>query len=362
MHKRRILIISTVGLMYDGITSVITSYLESMDLSNLDIRLVGTIKVEPTIRNKIETLGCEIIDFPNRKTETFKYFCRLKRYVRQERIEVVHAHGNSGTLAIDLLAAKLGGAEKRIAHSHNTRCDQVIADKLLRPLFYKLYTDGLACGREAGEWLFRGRPFKIISNGRSVEKYRFNQEIRSMMREKYGFGNMLVIGHVGGFVEQKNHAFLIKIFSEVLLVKKDIKLVLIGDGILRSAIEESAADLKDKVYFIGTTDKVENYLNMMDIMLLPSLFEGLPLVAIEWQINGLPCLISDTVTKECALSKMVEFVPLELGAAGWAKKIIEHKFNTKRIEDSLEAILAIKKAGFDIRQNAENMELLYEST
>ena len=148
--KNKVLIISTVGLRYDGITSVITSYLEAMDDSDLCIALIGTIKVEPNVRAKIEALGYKIIELPNRRTNTIKYFFALRNYVYQNKIDIVHVHGNSATMAIDLLAAKLGGCRKMIAHSHNTRCDQERADKLLRPLFYNLYTEALGKKQENG--------------------------------------------------------------------------------------------------------------------------------------------------------------------------------------------------------------------
>jgi len=322
MKNRKVLVVSTVGLIYDGITSVIISYLEAMDLSGLDIRLVGTIKVEPKIREKVESLGCTIVDLPNRRNETLKYFNKLRKYIRKEKIEVVHAHGNSATLAVDLLAAKLGGCKKRIAHSHNTKCDQVKADILLRPLFYHLYTDALACGQEAGEWLFGNRSFTVLRNGRDVEKYRFNPSARQRMRNQYSLKDELLIGHVGGFVEQKNHVFLIKVFREVLKKKPDAKLVLVGDGILRNSIENSVSDISDSVLFIGNTDHVEDYLNMMDVMVLPSLFEGLPLVMIEWQINGLPCVVSNAITKECILTEQVKVESLQKEPYLWALTIL----------------------------------------
>lgn len=359
MSKRKILIISTVGLIYDGITSVIMAYLEFMSLSNLDIQLVGTINIEPKIRQKIESLGCEIIDLPNRRTETIKYFFELARYIRKENIDVVHAHGNSATLAVDLLAAKLGGAKKRIAHSHNTQCNQIIADKIMRPMFNALYTDAVACSFDAGKWLFGNKPFTILANGRDIEKYKFVLAKRQALRLQYGITNELVIGHVGGFYKQKNHEFLIDVFRKVVLINPNTKLILIGDGPLKNTIENSVQDISDKVLFLGTTDHVEDYLNIMDVMALPSLFEGLPLVVIEWQINGLPCVISDTVTKDCAVSDLVKFESLNKGSSVWAKELVGC---SGRRNDMTLIIEDIKKAGFDIKNNASVLKKLYDGT
>lgn len=360
MNKRRVLIISTVGLIYDGITSVITSYLETIDLSNLEIYVAGTIKVESSIREKIEKLNCKIIDLPNRKTETVKYFFTLQAFIRKNKIEVVHAHGNSATLAIDLLAARLGGCKKRIAHSHNTKCDQVKADKILRPLFNHLYTDALACGEAAGKWLYGDKPFKILKNGRDIEKYKFDPKVRESMRTQYGIKDELVVGHVGGFVGQKNHVFLIKLFREILKTKPDSKLVLVGDGVLRKKIEESVTDIQGSVLFIRNTDHVEDYLQMMDVMVLPSLFEGLPLVVIEWQINGLPCLISDNVTKECKISNLIYYLPLNDDAAEWASMLIKLIKQGNTRSESQIIINEIRSMGFDIRDNVKLLKNMYE--
>ena len=233
---KKIIIVSTVGLIYDGITSVITSYLEAMNREDLKIYVVSTIMSESKIEKKIEELGCEIVQLPSRRKSPIVYFFSLAHFIRKNNIDVIHAHGNSATLSIELLAGFLGGCKRRIAHSHNTRCDQVRADKMLRPLFNLLYTDALACGNEAGLWLFGNRKFKVLKNGRNVKKYSFSLEKRNEMRKRLDISDCIAIGHVGGFFEQKNHKFLIKIFREVLNRKPNAKLFLIGDGPLKDEI------------------------------------------------------------------------------------------------------------------------------
>lgn len=357
---KRVLVISTVGLIYDGITSVITSYLKVMNFSQLDIRIVGTIKIELPIRTEIENLGYKIIELPDRRNYTLKYFIALTKYIKREKIEIVHAHGNSGTLAIELLAAWIGGAKKRIAHSHNTHCDQVKADKILRPLFNILYTDALACGEEAGKWLFGKKTFKVITNGRDVNKYKYDSAIRKRMRKQYGLTNEIIIGHIGGFFKQKNHVFLIEIFRNVLDIQSNAKLFLIGDGPLKKEIQKSVEDIKDSVLFIGTTDHVENYLQIMDAMLLPSLFEGLPLVVIECQINGLPCFLSNKITKDCKLTDSVTFLSLENSPEMWSERLVQEVKKIDRSSMANVAIEKIKNSRFDIQTNADTLVKIYE--
>lgn len=357
--KTKVIVISTVGLIYDGITSVIRSYLKAMDLSGLEIHVVATGKAEPDICDELEKLGCIIVPLPPRREETKKYFFALKKYIKKNKIKVMHAHGNSGTLAIEMLAGKLGGCKKRIAHSHNTRCDQVKADKLLRPIFNMFYTDALACGVDAGKWLYKNRQFRVLRNGRDLDAYSFDKDVREAMRAEYKLGDRLAIGHVGGFFEQKNHAFLIEIFREVLRLEPSAELFLVGDGPLRAEIEEKCRDISDSVVFVKTTNRVSDYLQMMDGMLLPSLFEGLPLVAVEWQINGLPCLFADTITRDCAFAENIEFLSLDDSPAVWAEKLIRIINENEREALAAAAPQNARDAGFDIKESADELKELY---
>lgn len=356
---KKVLIVSTVGLIYDGITSVITSYLQAMNLEGLDVYVAGTIDVKPSIRKQIEDCGCNVVDFPNRRIETIKYFHFLIKFIRKNNIEVIHAHGNSGTLAIEMFAAWLGGCKKRIAHSHNTKCDQVKADKILRPLFNIFYTDGLACGNSAGKWLFGNRKFEVLTNGRDIEKYKFNLETREKIRAEHGINDEIVIGHVGGFVEQKNHKFLVEIYRELRQLEPNCKLFMIGNGPLKSNIEKLCCDLD--VIFTGAIDNIPDYLNAMDGMLLPSLFEGLPLVAIEWQINGLPCVLSDAITKDCKITDCVEFMQLDKTAIEWARLILSSIRRSNRVAKAKYAYDIIKNSQFNIKNSTNRLEQIYKN-
>lgn len=361
MGKKKVIIVSTVGLIYDGITSVILSYLQAMNLSKMDIYVVSTMKCEQSIKKSIQDLGCHIIELPSRKTETLKYAVQLSKFIRSQKIDVIHAHGNSATLTVEMLAGFLGGCKKRIAHSHNTQCEQVRADKMLRPLFYRLYTDAFACGKAAGEWLFGKRDFTVLNNGRDLEKFSFNEHLRDSMREKYDVRENLTFGHVGGFNPQKNHEFVLKIFREIIKIEANAKCFFIGAGPLKEYIEKKASDVKSNIIFVGTTDDVPAYLDMFDAMILPSIFEGLPLVAVEWQINGLPCILSDTITSQCAVMDTVRFMSLNDDPKEWAKEIIRlaRENVEKRSETSLEGKEKIKKAGYDILENAKFLERAY---
>lgn len=363
MKNTKVLVISTVGLIYDGITNVILSNIETMDRAGLDIFIVGTIKVEPSIRERLEDCGCTVVVLPDRKKETFSYWRELIKLIKREKIEVIHANGNSATLAIEMTAGLLGGCKKRIAHSHNTRCDQVKADKLLRPLFNATYTDGLACGDDAGKWLFKDKPFTVINNGRDVEKYTFDEKKRQEFRIKQHISDYsTVIAHVGGFVPQKNHEFILNLFQAILKRTDNVIFYLIGDGVERAKIENMAMTMGiyEKIHFTGNVDNVADYLNACDVMVLPSLFEGLPLVMIEWQLSGLPCIVSSNVTSECKISHNVEFISLEADIEDWVDAVMNSHCDTRtRKHNSAEAILAATKKGFDIKDSAARLKKIY---
>lgn len=358
-NNLKVLVISTVGLQYEGITSVISSLLHNMDLTNMDIYVAGTIYVEKSIREDFESIGCHVVDFSTRKADTLSYFIELVKFIKRNKIQVVHAHGNSATLVIEMVAAWLGGCPKRLAHSHNTTCEQVKVDKLLRPTFNLFYTQAIACGVEAGKWLFSSKQFTVIKNGREVVKYAFNKEKRNFIRSILQIENKIVIGHVGNFLEQKNHIFLVEIYHEIVKREPNCVLFMMGDGPLKHEIEERCIDISDHIVFTGKTDKVAELLNAMDGMLLPSLFEGFPLVVVEWQINGLPCLLADTITKESMLSRLVLFESLQNSASVWAEKILDEvKRNNRSISSDI-GQAAVRAAGFDSKESASLLRRIY---
>lgn len=357
----KILILNTVGLDFEGITKSILCYLEATDRSDLEIdfALVNQ-NFHPEILEIIKRMGCSIHVLPPRKKNTFSYFLALRRLIQKNGYDIVHAHGNSATLAIEMWAAKWGGCKIRIAHSRNTCTNYPKLDQLMRPFFTRSYTRGFACGIEAGKWLFGNNEFLIIPNGKDISKFAYNAKTRREYRTKLNLTDKVVIGHAGNFNYQKNHEFLIKIFKELAGDEKHYVLYLMGDGVLRPQIEKMVEkyELEEKVVFTGRISNMGDMLQAMDIMVFPSRFEGLPNVVLEWQIACLPCVISDTITKECQLTDLVSYMSLEEGPAAWADKIrsIEIVDREKISESVLEQI---RVAGFDIKDNAKQLKQIY---
>lgn len=310
------------------------------------------------VREEVESLGGCIHVAPSRLRHPVKYIRFVSRVVRENGYRVVHAHGSSRTLAIDLLAARLGGAKVRIAHSHNTQCKFALLHRLLKPLFDSLYTHAFACGEEAGRWLFGKKPFTVIHNAIDTQAFAFDPDVRSAVRDELGLGNALVLGSVSNFSPAKNHAFLIDLFAQLLKRNPDCILVLVGDGALRSETENRAREvgIVDKIRFTGLRTDVARLLQAMDVMLLPSLHEGFPTVALEWQCAGLPVILSEHVTPDCAFVERVRFLPLE--AERWVDCVLDLD-DTNRKAASQSGIRALTKAGFDLRAAARSLEQEY---
>lgn len=359
----KILQIPTGGLFSDGILSCIVEYMTAMDKSGMEIQVLATNNPEKSVVEKVENSGCRVVSipFPYRKKNIVKYFLALYKYISKEKIDVVHVHGSSAIMSVELVAARLAGCKVRIAHSHNTTCENQKADRILRPLFNRSYTTAFACGQDAGRWMFGKRKFTIIPNGRNLKKYEYDSKKRIEYRNKLGIvSDALVIGHVGRFNRQKNHEYLVRVFSEVYKKKRNSYLVLVGTGEkvgeIKNLVKE--LELENNVIFTGVIENVSDYLSAFDIMLLPSLYEGLPLVVIEWQIAGLPCIVSDTVTKECAITSLVKFESIKKEPEVWANEVVNLILQDRN--DSKEAVLNdIKMAGYDIKSGAEKLKKLY---
>ena len=209
--------------------------------------------------------------------------------------------------------------------------------------------------------MFGNKSFTVVNNGVDTDKFVFRADIRESVRKMYGLEGTKVIGHVGYFSEVKNHRWIIEVFRSLLEKDKDFRLLLIGDGALRGEIENQAREygIFDRITFTGNINNVDEVLNAMDIVLMPSLFEGLPLTLIEQQANGLQCVCSDTITKEADKTRNLRFISLNKSAKEWASEIISFINIADRNKRSIESIKKIKKAGYSIQEEADKLADLY---
>lgn len=349
------------GLGKEGITNSVLTYLENLDMTDLDMTLGIVGEADPKSLERARKICVSIHFLPGRNVKPVEYFFALKKLVKQEKYDIVHVHGNSATLAIDMFAAKEGGANVRIAHSRNTSCTHPFMDRLARPFFNHMYTDGFACGEEAGRWLFGDKTFTVMPNGKNVDRYLFKQEKRDELRKKYHVQDKIVIGHTGIFNNQKNHKYLINTFNELCKKNENYELWLMGaDGGTFQEVKKQINEygLKSKIRLFDYQPNVEDYLCAMDIMVFPSLYEGLPNVVIEWQMSGLPCYLSDTITRECCVMENVKYLPLAEDVSVWVEAIENCKIEDRNVNREL-IKEHMREAGFDIKQDAEKLREMY---
>lgn len=345
----RVLFVCTVPTEKSGIPNVIFNLLNGFNNRDLEIGYVSINDPDPYYKAILKKKNVNLSVIPRRLTHVDRYIRELSKVAKG--YDVMHVHGNSATMVLEMIAAKIAGVELRIAHSHNTSCSMRMVDKIMRPLFYHLCNGRIACGKEAGEWLFKKRDFLILNNGIDCEKFRFNESNRSYIRKTLDWDKNKIIGHIGNFVEQKNHEFLIGVFAEIHAKNPNTRLMLLGGGPLQKTIQNKVMDLglSEEVYFAGSVNNPQKYMSAMDIILMPSLFEGLPLTLVEEQANGLECIVADTITPDADLTDKVQYLSLDAPLSDWMKEVNKRlSSHTVREEQSSIAIDQIRKKGFDI--------------
>lgn len=357
MAPKKVLIINTVGLDLEGMTTVIYNYTAAMDRTGLDIHFCATEDIPPVLKNRFSALGT--LDYVcYRKADLMGYLRDLSALLRT-KFDVVHIHGNSGTMLIEVLLAKLHGVKTVIIHNHSTQTDHPFVNRVLKAPMMRMADHCIACSRGSGQWLYGSYPHKVLNNAVDLPKFRFSAENREKYREEFGVKEEFFIGHVGHFTPPKNHFFLLDIFYEFHKLEPSSKLLLIGVGPRLEEVQAKAAQLglQDAVIFAGSRNDVPGIYSALDLFLLPSAWEGLPLVLLEAQANGLPALVSDVVTQDAKCTDLMGYKALDDGARSWAEEIREiQNTHHDRTADTHGDIAA---RGFDIHREAQQLRKLY---
>ncbi len=342
-----------------GLETMLMNYYRKIDRNKVQFDFLEHRQEESDYDREIRILGGKIYRIPRLNPFSLHYRLVLRRFFQEHpEYQIIHVHQDCLSSVI-LKIAKQYGIKVRIAHSHSNNQDRNL--KYLIKLYYKrkipkYATHLFACSEEAGKWMFKNAKFEIINNAIDTEKYAYSLEKRKQIRESLGISDdMLVIGHVGRFSYPKNHMYLLDIFQKVI-EKTSAVLLLVGDGILRSEIENKIEQLhlQDKVILTGVRKDVADLLQAMDVFVLPSRYEGLGIVVIEAQTSGLPCCISDRVSKECEKTDLVYQISLSEDTEIWANKILQIskiKRNSRCDE--------IQKNGYDLQDNTDKLADFY---
>lgn len=349
-----------------GVEAVVMNYYRNIDRTKFQFDFLIDNDSTNIPREEIESFGGKIILIPPYQ-KLFTYQKELKKIFKENNYKIVHSHIN--TLSIfPLYTAKKCNIPVRIAHSHSTTNKKEWKKNLLKNIlkpFSKTYaTNYYACSNLAGSWLFGKKSMQenkvtIINNAIPLDSFIYNETTRKNIREELGIKeNTLVIGHIGRFVSQKNHTFLLDIFNEIQKQQPNSILLLAGTGPLLEETKEKASKLNisDKILFLGQRTDANSLYQAMDIFLLPSLYEGLPVVGIEAQTSGLLCILSESMTKETKILKTTTFLPLTIPPEKWATQILKKYKLFKRNNTKSK----LQKSGFDIELEANKLEQKYQ--
>ncbi len=342
-----------------GVESVVFNYLRNMDLEGIECDVLYDADSTVAPPADLAGRGVRFIEIPPYQ-KLPSYIKTVKKLCRENGYDIVHSHLNSLS-GFPLYAAKRGGVKIRIAHNHTTSSraegKRDLAKRALRPLTRHYATDYAACSEKAARWLFGDDAFergdvRLFNNAIDVDRFSYSEESRAKVRASLGITDEFVLLHVGRFVTTKNHPFIIEIFEELKKLIPDARLILVGDGEGAAAIKEriSSEGLANDIILTGIVGDTEKYYSAADAFILPSFYEGLPVVALEAEASGLDVYISDTVTKECALTPQVSFIPLADGAAVWAEKIASAGAHERG-----DGAKIIKDSAFDIKKSANDM-------
>lgn len=351
-----------------GIETMLMNYYRHMDRDRVQFDFIVNKSKPGDYDDEILSMGGRIFRSPGLNPLHYPKYLRFVGDVLKNNpdIRILHAHNEAmGLYALN--GAKKAGLGVRIAHAHNTR---IVRDyKWLLKIFCKQFlassaTDLWSCGRDAGIYFFGRKNWErrgmIMHNAIETDRFAWSPAVRSAMRKKYGLENKTVVGHVGRFNVQKNHARLLDIFSEYARTNENALLLLIGEGELEEEMKKTAESLgiAGKVIFAGLQSNVNEWYQAMDVFVMPSLFEGLPVVGVEAQASGLPCIFSSAVTDEILLSPFSSRVSLSSSDTEWAAAI-SAALDFPR--DRTAGAGYIRKAGYDIVSEAARIQELYIS-
>lgn len=344
-----------------GLETMLMNYYRKIDRTRVQFDFLTHRPDEGAYEEEIRSMGGKVYHAPRLYPQNYAQYYKFMKaiFISHPEYKIIHSHIDTMSV-FPLYAAKINQIPMRIAHSHTSKLD--IDAKLPIKYLAKLMVPHVAnlkcaCGIKAGEFLFGKREYKVINNAIDLGKFQFDMGIRTRKRGELGIQDEFVIGHVGRYSYIKNQTFLIDVFKEILRINPKSKLLLIGKGEEEFALRKKAADLQldDKILFLVDRPDVHELYQAMDVFVMPSLFEGLPVVGIEAQANGVPCVVSDSISDEILLTDVITSMSINKSPEEWAKKIIsiQKDRRTPTIEQ-------LKVNGYDVQLESSKLVEWYE--
>ena len=350
-----------------GVAKLLYDYYKNMDRTQVHFDFLIYDYYEDGMYEKpLKELGCTIYKLPRIKKDKKGYLLGMKKIIKEGSYDVVHSHmGSRGLFA--MYYAKKYRVPKRIVHSHiayepvsNTKRK---LNTILAMMSKHYATDLFACGKDAGIYMWGKKAsvsgkVRIMTNAIDTASFKFSNVLREQKREELQISDKFVVGIVGRLSEQKNYPFLFSVYKKVMEKRENTVLLIVGRGLEEAKIRQLAADMGigDSVCFLGVRSDVAELLNAFDLFVLPSKYEGLPVVLIEAQANGVKELVSDKVTTEMDITDLIQFLPIDHTETKWADAISTCKVEIDGREKYSDLV---KKAGYDIKIESKKMQNFY---
>lgn len=360
MNKLKIIMIVPNLRASNGVTSFVMSYFRQLEHDKVQMDFALLSNRESPYYKEIKKAGGKVFILPPVKNVS-AHIKKCNQILANGHYDVIC--DNSLILTIPMMmCAKHHKVPVRILHSHNTRLSSYKKkekiEKLALPFLKSLCTDFCACGREAGKFLFKDKPFTVIPNVISTEENIFEENRRLKIREGMGVSDRIVIGTVGRTAPQKNPYFAVNVVEALTKKVPNLTYWWIGSGEMDHELRDYVREkrLEETIRFLGSRNDILDLYQAMDIFFLPSLFEGLPLTGVEAQAFGLPCVVSASVTDEMVYTDLVKYVSLQDSIDAWVEALEEQ---IKRIPERRSYTEELKKSQFSAEGAGERLEKLY---
>lgn len=371
MKKEKVRILHiTEMLSAAGIESFIMNIYRRIDREKVQFDFLVLRAQKEFYDEEIKELGgkkyCVISNKKNTLIRIMDESKKIEEFLKKNKYDIVHIHYTTPLRAPYLLALKKAGVKTRIYHAHSAyvlgknKMKLIIYD-YMRKKITKWGTHFFACSKAAAAWIFEDELIKqnkvqVIYNGIDTEKFKYDLQAREQIRKEYNLENSYVLIHTGRFTEQKNQKFLVRIFEKLIKEKPNVFLMLLGDGELKGEVEQlvKKKGLDEKVLFLGVRSDVNKFLSAADCYIMPSLYEGLPVAAVEAECSGLPCVFSKNITNEVALTNQCSFLSLDEEIDVWLNEI-KNYHNEKRSDASI----IVREKGYDVQDIADKMQAFY---
>lgn len=365
----RVLVVAPLGV--GGVTNMMINIQKHLNREEINFDYLVFHERKEPCEDQVLKMGSRklIASVDNIGMQPLRRLLRLneiRKVCKENAISILHYNADSPADLTNIIAAKWGGVKYITIHSHNAGYGTAgkgirFVSKILRP-FIPLFCDNYwGCSDLASRFLFSksiidSGKYNLLPNGISLQKYDFNPIIRKEVRKELGVEGKFVVGHVGRFSDQKNHSYLLDIFSKVYEKDKSAVLLLFGVGERMGSMKKKAVDLGiwDVTIFYGVSSQMDRMWQAMDVFVMPSLHEGLPVAGIEAQANGLPIILSNYITREVDVTGRSEFLSIHDPPEIWVNAILKHK-GQKRVS----GVMELKKANYDIQNTADTVSQLY---